>query len=78
MDTGQGTLTCPFPLPTLGYAPAMILTWPSYTEGWILESAPSLNGPWTPTGLTPTLQDGQNTVAVKTDTEHRFFRLRKP
>lgn len=73
--TNQGTLLCPFPPPKLDIAPAVLLTWPDYSTGWNLESAPTVTGPWGPAGVTPTPQSGQNTVTVKTDTQHRYFRL---
>lgn len=74
----QGTLVCPFPPPALAIAPAVILTWTGETEGWILESAPAVNGPWTPSSATPSPEAGQNTVAVPTDAQHAYFRLRSP
>jgi hypothetical protein len=74
--TEQDTLVCPFPDPTLTIAPAVILAWPAYTEGWILESAPAANGPWTASTGSATVQDGQNTVTVNADAQGRFFRLR--
>ncbi len=73
--TEATTLTCPFPLPTLGIAPAVLLTWPDDGETHALESAPDPQGPWSPLNATPTVQDGQVTFAVKTDQGHRFFRL---
>jgi hypothetical protein len=76
--TEQGTVVCPFPDPILQIGPAVLLTWPDYTDGWILEAAASVNGPWASASETPALQGGQNTVTVKTDSEHQFFRLRKP
>ncbi|MEK7685476.1 MAG: hypothetical protein AAB466_08640 [Verrucomicrobiota bacterium] len=76
--TQEGTLVCPFPDPTLEIAPAVILSWPAYSEGWILESAPTVNGPWTALTATATVENDQNTIAVKTESEQRFFRLHKP
>jgi hypothetical protein len=74
----QGTLLCPFPPPTLAIGAAVILSWPSNDEGWILEAASASRGPWTPTNEIPTQQGGQNVVAVYTDANHRFFRLQHP
>lgn len=75
-DTEQGTLICPFPLPPLAIAPAVLLSWPDDGETHTLESAPDPQGPWSPLNGTPTVQAGQITFAVKTDQDHRFFRLR--
>lgn len=75
-DTEQGTLTCPFPLPALAIAPAVLLSWSDDGETHELESAPELQGPWSPLSATLTVQDGLITAAVKTDRDHQFFRLR--
>ena len=74
--TNQGTLVCPFPPPTLPIAPPFILSWPGEAGGWLVESAPGVNGPWNSESVTSAVQAGQTTVAMKTDTEHRIFRLR--
>lgn len=74
----EGSMLCPFPDPTLEIAPAVILAWPAYTEGWNLESAPTVNGPWTVVTATFTVEKNQNTAAVKTGGEPRFFRVHQP
>jgi hypothetical protein len=74
----QGTQFCPFPPPTLAIGAAVILSWPSDSDGWALEAAPVLTGPWTLTGMITTQQGGQNIAAVYTDSNHRFFRLERP
>ncbi|MBI2929158.1 MAG: hypothetical protein HYY24_26130 [Verrucomicrobia bacterium] len=76
--TQESTLVCPFPDPTLEIARAAILSWPAYTEGWNLESAPTVNGPWTLITASLTVENDQNTLAVKTGSEQQFFRLHKP
>ena len=76
--TEQGTLTCPFPDPTLDIASAVFLSWPNDADGWNLESAPSALGPWTPLDAMPTVQDGRFALFVKSDGQQRFFRLRAP
>jgi hypothetical protein len=73
--TDQGTLTCPFPPLTLGIAPGVLLSWLDDGETHTLESAPSLQGPWSAVSVALVLQDGQITAAVRTDSDHRFFRL---
>jgi hypothetical protein len=72
----QGTLTCPFPSPTLTIAPAVLVSWPGEEDGWTVESAPSVDGPWTTSDATPFMQSGRHSVAVPTGGERRFFRLR--
>ena len=74
----QDTLLCSFPDPALTIALAAILSWPSYIAGWILESAPTVSGPWTDMRVTPSFEDDATRVTVGTDAAHRFFRLRKP
>jgi hypothetical protein len=73
----QGTLACPVSPPALAIAPAVLLSWPAEEDGWSVESAPAVSGPWTPLVATPFLQGGGRNVAVPTDAEHRFFRLRQ-
>jgi hypothetical protein len=75
-DTEQGTLTCPFPPPALAITPAVLLSWPGEDDGWTVESATSVDGPWSPSDATPFMQYGRHSIAVPTDGERRFFRLR--
>ena len=75
--TQVGTLVvCPIPPPPLAIAPAVLLSWPGEDVGWTVESAPSVNGPWAASDATPFMQSGRHSIAVPTDGEHRFFRLR--
>jgi hypothetical protein len=71
----QGTLTCGAP-PALAITPAVLLSWPGDEDGWTVESAPTVDGPWAPLLATPFLQGGRHSMAVLTDAERRFFRLR--
>lgn len=74
--TQAGTLVvCPIP-PPLAIAPAVLLSWPSEDDGWTVETATSMNGPWAASDATPFTQYGRHSIAVPTDDEHRFFRLR--
>jgi len=61
--------------PDLTIEPAVILTWPVWTAGFTLESADSVDGPWSPTGATATLTDEGNVVSVKTAGHGQYFRL---
>jgi pimeloyl-ACP methyl ester carboxylesterase len=74
--TQAGTLLCPFPSPALAIAPAALVSWPGTDNGWAIESAPSADGPWTPSDATPFMQHGRHNIAVPTDAARRFFRLR--
>jgi len=74
--TQQGTLLCPFPPPALAIAPAVLVSWPGEDDGWTIESATSVDGPWSSSDATPFTQDGRHSIAVPTDGERRFFRLR--
>jgi len=75
--TQQGTLLCPFPSPPLSITPAVLVSWPGEEDGWSVESAPAFDGPWTPLIATPFLQGGRHSVAVPTDAERGFFRLKQ-
>ena len=75
--TQAGTLSiCPIPPPPLAIAPAVLLSWPGEAPGWTVETATSLNGPWAASDATPFMQYGRHSLAVPTDGEHWFFRLR--
>jgi len=74
--TQTGTLLCPFPSPPLAIAPAVFLSWPGEDEGWTVESATSVDGPWAVSDATPFTQYGRHSIAVPTDGARRFFRLR--
>lgn len=74
--TQTGTLFCPFPPPTLAIAPAVLVSWPGEDVGWTVESATGVDGPWAASGATPFAQQGRHSIAVPTDGERRFFRLR--
>lgn len=64
--------------PALTIESAVIVSWPTITEGWYLESAAVINGPWQTLGAKPVLADGRNSLAVRTTEAGRYFRLRKP
>ncbi len=75
--TETGTLViCPIPPPPLAIAPAVLLSWPGEELGWTVESAISTDGPWAASDATPFMLYGRHSIAVPTDGEHRFFRLR--
>ena len=74
--TVTGTLLCPIPPPTLAIAPAVLLSWPGEEDGWTVESATSVDGPWAASDATPFMQYGRHSIAVPTGGEQRFFRLR--
>jgi hypothetical protein len=62
--------------PPLAIAPAVLLSWPGEEDGWTVESATSVDGPWAASDATPFKQDGRHSIVVPTDGERRFFRLR--
>jgi nitrous oxidase accessory protein NosD len=74
--TQTGTLTNSCSSPPLTIAPAVLLSWPGEENGWTVESATSVDGPWTPSDATPFTEYGRHSIAVPTDSAHRFFRLR--
>ena len=77
--TETGTSLCEsngFPSPTLVIAPAVLVSWPGEDVNWTVESATNVLGPWTPSDTTTFTQYGRHNIAVPTDRERRFFRLR--
>jgi hypothetical protein len=60
----------------LAIAPAGLLSWPGEDAGWSVESATSLGGPWAASDATPFTQYGRHSIAMPTDGERQFFRLR--
>ena len=71
-----GSLTCPVPVPPLTIAVAVRLSWPDDGESHVVESADSLEGPWTALTAAPGLEDGLVVVSVETTAGRRYFRLR--
>lgn len=66
------------PAPELTIAPAVNLTLPLVTAGYVLEGAPSVDGPWTPVTLPHGTHSGdRQTVALPAGGAMQIFRLRK-
>lgn len=74
--TQQGTLLGSCSSPPLALAPAVLVSWQAETNLWTVESATNVEGPWAPSDATPFTQYGRHSIAVPTDGERRFFRLR--
>lgn len=72
----QSTLDCPDP--TLNINQSVLLSWPYNVQGYSLQTAPAMNGPWTNSDATVFQQDGENSVAVPANSDQQFFRLTKP
>lgn len=67
------------PEPTLAIAPAVTLSLPIVTSGYVLESAPTPEGPWSPVTLPHgTHSRDQQTVSLPASNAMQVFRLRKP
>jgi hypothetical protein len=47
------------------------------SEGFVLEAADDLAGPWTPVNATPTIVGGNKVVPIETMETVKFYRLRK-
>ncbi|MGE3312764.1 MAG: hypothetical protein AB7O66_22570, partial [Limisphaerales bacterium] len=64
----------------LGIARAVLLSWPTAgTEGYLLQGAPTPNGPWTFLTNRPVVNLGnRREVAVDDPAKHGFYRLAKP
>ncbi len=55
----------------------LVLAWPA-SSGYLLEGAPTMNGPWTPVFATPVAEAGRLTLCVQTDQAADFYRLHRP
>lgn len=75
--TEAGTLLGSCPTNTLTIAAAVLVSWPGEEDGWTVESAINVNGPWAASDATPFMQYGRHSVAVPTEGERRLFRLQK-
>lgn len=65
--------------PVMTIAPAINLNLPLVTAGYVLEGAPSIEGPWNPVTLPQGIHSGdRQTVALPATDNRRVFRLRKP
>ena len=56
----------------------VLFSWLVIKEGYVVETAPALDGPWTLSTATPFLEAGQTRIAVAITGEQQFFRLRQP
>lgn len=58
----------------------VVLQWPLYPAGFVLESATNLNPPvsWNTNGPAPVVTNNQNSVVVGVTNTSQFFRLRRP
>ncbi len=74
--TQQGTLLGSCSSNALTIAPAVLVSWPVEEDGWTIESATSVDGPWAASNATSFIQYGRRSIAVPTDGERGFFRLR--
>ena len=71
--TEQGTLLAPFPEPDLKIETAIRLSWPSFHEGWSVQSTLDLEN-WTLLGL-PVQHGGQSVLTVPAGERFQSFRL---
>jgi hypothetical protein len=75
----SGTLVSPFPEPELGIVKSVNLSWPDYYgKDYMLEGAPTPQGPWTEVGAQLELVEGSLQTAVEINDEQQYFRLRLP
>jgi hypothetical protein len=59
--------------------PALTVSWPFPSAGYILESSTGLNATsWRPTDTVPVNKNGQWEVTMPTTQSQGYFRLRKP
>ena len=82
-NTETYALAFEFFSPSLNIAPSdtnVVLTWPIYPDGFILESTTNLSSPvvWSTNNPAPSLTNSQNRVAAGNADGNQFFRLRRP
>lgn len=57
----------------------LVLSWPIYPTGFVVESTPSLSAPsWTTIVASPPVIDGTNPLTLPASANQKFFRLRRP
>jgi len=58
----------------------VVLTWPIYPDGFVVEATTNLapSVVWTGVNVTPTVTNGQNQVTLDATSTSQFFRLRRP
>lgn len=58
----------------------VVLSWPVYPDGFVVETTSSLTPPvgWSTLSVTPTVTNNQNQVTLGTASTSQFFRLRRP
>jgi hypothetical protein len=57
----------------------VVLNWPIYPTGFVVESTPSLSAPsWTTIVASPLVIDGTNSLTLPASANQKFFRLRRP
>jgi len=81
-NSGNAALTVTYNLPALGIAnqnSSIVLTWPTNAVGFILENATNLPAAnWTTNSSSPSIVNGQYTVANTISNATKFYRLIKP
>jgi hypothetical protein len=57
----------------------VVITWPDYPAGFVLESTatPTSSGSWSAVSATPTVTNNQNSVTISTSSGQQFFRLNR-
>ena len=58
--------------------PAIELSWPAGLAGASLETSEALGGSWTTVTVTPTVNNGQNTVVLPLSASAAYFHLKRP
>jgi hypothetical protein len=64
--------------PTLGIQRAVMLSWPTFPPGYVLQAASNAAGPYVTVTNTPTVEGGQFTVALPINQAESFFRIVRP
>ena len=64
--------------PALEQTKAILLRWPAWTSGYVMEQAVDPEGPWERVSAQPTLTTTGLEVSVPVSDWQRYFRLRKP
>lgn len=64
--------------PQLSIEPAVILSWPTSADGYVLYGTDSVDGPWAEIEAEVIEQDGQATVTVKATDRMKLYQLQVP
>ena len=78
-DFAAGPNSVPVPAPKLAISRSnttLTISWPAGSGNYTLQSSPAVIGPWGPSGLSSTVQNGQNVATDTISASAKFYRLK--